>query len=94
MRLFGIVNGAIDRFDRAQYQMPPFDYAAETEIHSGPFWCVERATFNPGARAAMTYHPGAATSQAHVPGHVVAQAFTPGPVVAQIAINGPAQINP
>ena len=67
MRLFGKVNGTIDRFDRAQWMTPPFDLALAS-ITLGPFQVEAGQFFSPGAAAGEVHSPGAVAGETYTPG--------------------------
>lgn len=56
MRLFGKVDGTIDRFDRAGWMTGPFDLAF-AHVATGPFRVSAGQGFNSGLQAAQGYTP-------------------------------------
>lgn len=66
MRLFGLVDGQIDRRDRAAWIMPPFDRRLTTGI-DGPYRIAAAApqtiTAQQGLAVAAGHSPGSSTCQ-------------------------------
>uniref|UniRef100_A0A6M3LAP2 Uncharacterized protein n=1 Tax=viral metagenome TaxID=1070528 RepID=A0A6M3LAP2_9ZZZZ len=69
MRLFGIVDGSVDRYERASLLTMPFDLAFSTAA-AGPYYTDEADTYVPGALAAQGYTPGALAGQGYAPGGI------------------------
>lgn len=67
MRLFGKVDGIIDRYDRAEWMTPPFD-GAFALIARGPYQVVAGEFFTPGAVAGEVFQPGAVAGETYTPG--------------------------
>jgi len=73
MRLFGQVNSAIDKYDRAEWQMPPFDMSFEAV--GGPYTAEAAQVFVPGAEAAAVFVSGAEAAAVFVSGAEAAQVY-------------------
>ena len=74
MRLFGKVNGKIDRFDRAGWFTRRFDLAF-ADIIEGPFQIAAGQGFNAGTIAGQAKTAGALAGQGFNSGTIAGQSF-------------------
>ena len=74
MRLFGKVDGSVDRYDRAEWLSMPFDLAWANAVVAGPYYIGAAQTFTPGATASEVYEAGAAKAEVFTAGAIKAEA--------------------
>lgn len=75
MRLFGKVDGSIDRYDRAEWLTGPFDlaFAAGAAPVPGPYRVAAAQVYSSGATAGQCFSIGAAAGEVFSAGAVAGQ---------------------
>jgi hypothetical protein len=86
MRLFGKVNGTMDRFDRAWLLTPPFD--KNLSIVVGVLRVVAVEVYAHGMSAAEVYRHGTTVGEVFVHGAASSEAYQHGVSVGEAYVHG------
>jgi hypothetical protein len=79
MRLFGKVDGTVDRFDRAEWLTPPFDLAFSTAVAiAGPFRAIAADAYTGGSLASEGETGGSLASEGETGGSMQSQGVRHG----------------
>jgi len=71
VRLFGKVDGSVDRFDRAAWLTPPFDLAWGTGIIGGPYGIAAGEVFASGCVVGEMYCSGTNAAEVFCAGVII-----------------------